>query len=64
MPVQLSILGRLAFFRLNRTPAPLLDLFGAVGLRTAGVEHVERTTFRTLSGIALLEAEKLKKSTQ
>jgi len=37
MPVRPSILDRLAFFRLNRTPAPLLDLFGAVGIRTASL---------------------------
>ncbi len=37
MPVRPSILDRLAFFRLNRTPAPLLDLFGAVGLRAASL---------------------------
>ncbi len=48
MPVKPNILERLALFRLNKGPAPLLDLFGAASIRSVAMAR-ELGLFETLA---------------
>jgi hypothetical protein len=47
MPILPTAVERLLFFRLNRAPGPLLDLFGAVGFRVV-VSAIKLKVFDTL----------------